>query len=413
MADIHLIRLLLRSAARGELPARLIAQLGFQHLLEVCPHCRQEFAVWQEEMAAELQEGRSPRATAPKLADLEEQSRRRAAERRSARRELKRLLQLSPQQGLEKVQRARRRFQGAALVKLLLEESARRRRHDAGEAYQLAELARAVAQRSSPQVARVELIALSTAHMGNARRASGHLREAEDLFASVRRLARDEGVVDPSVLAEIDHFEGSLRKDQRRFHLAEELLHRAAILYRLCSDKVSVARVFLTLGAVYYQEGRLECALETTRSALRRLRRKSEPWLYLCGRYNLALYLTAAGQHEEAAHIVAADEEQYQQFEEPSTQLRLTWIKGRLAAARGEYAEAEKAFVAARDGFALQGVGFDAAMASLDLALIYLQRGRTEEVQRLAGEIVTIFSAEGVEREAAASLILLELSARR
>lgn len=412
MADIHLIRPLLRAVARGELPARLVAQLGFEHLLAVCPHCRQEFAAWQAELASGRHQGQEAAATVSALADLESQVRWRAAERRRARRELQQLLKLSPKQRLEKVRRARRHFQSAALVKLLLEESARRRRHDAAAAYQIAELARLVAHRSPP-IARSDLIALSTAHMGNARRAAGHLRDAEEYFACVRTLAREAGVVDPSVLAEIDHLEGSLRKDQRRFQLAEELLLRASLLYRLSGDKTGVARVLLTLGASHYQEGRPERALETTRSALQRLRRRSEPWLYLCGRHNLAWYLVAAGRHDEAAHLVAADEELYRRFADSWTQLRLLWIKGRIAAARGNHAAADKAFVGARDGFLAQGLGLDAAMVSLDLALLYLEHGHTVKLRRLAEEVATIFGAQDVHREAAAALVLFQNAARR
>ena len=60
-----------------------------------------------------------------------------------------------------------------------------------------------------------------------------------------------------------------------------------------------------------------------------------------------------------------------------------------------------------------QGIGYDAAMVSLDLALLYLQDGRTGEVRRVAEEMVTIFSAQDIHREATAALLLFQDAARR
>jgi tetratricopeptide (TPR) repeat protein len=296
---------------------------------------------------------------------------------------------------------------------LLIEESKRRRPHDAAEAYHLAELARTVAYHSPKVLGVFDLIALATAHMANARRAAGQLREAEEHFTVVRHLVRHEGVVDTQVLAEFDHLEGSLRKDQRQFALAQELLDRAAMLYRVSENKTGVGRVLLTRANLYFDQGRLDRAIETARSALRRFRRRSEPFLYLCGRHSLALFLAKAGRHDEAAVLVAADQDLYQQFADPWTQLRLVWLKGTIATARGEYLEAEKAFLAAREGFAEQGIGYDVAMVSLDLAFLYLEQRRTAELKRLSEEMVTIFAAQDVHREAAAALVLFQDAVRQ
>ncbi len=58
-------------------------------------------------------------------------------------------------------------------------------------------------------------------------------------------------------------------------------------------------------------------------------------------------------------------------------------------------------------------MGYDAAMISLDLAILYLMEGRVADVQRLAEEMLPIFQAQDVNREALAALRLFQEAARR
>lgn len=48
------------------------------------------------------------------------------------------------------------------------------------------------------------------------------------------------------------------------------------------------------------------------------------------------------------------------------------------------------------------------ALLSLDLALLLSQQGRTEELKRLAAELMTVFAAQEVHREATAALVLFQ-----
>jgi hypothetical protein len=110
---------------------------------------------------------------------------------------------------------------------------------------------------------------------------------------------------------------------------------------------------------------------------------------------------------------VAADEDLYRQIPEPWLQLRLSWLRGKIAAGLGEGAEAERLFRETRDGFVRQGNGYDAAMASLDLALLYLREGRAADVLPLAEEMAALFGAQEVHREALAAVLLFQEAARR
>ena len=59
-----------------------------------------------------------------------------------------------------------------------------------------------------------------------------------------------------------------------------------------------------------------------------------------------------------------------------------------------------------REKFAARGIAYDAALATLELAALYLEQRRTWEVKTLARQMAPIFHAQGVHREALAALRL-------
>jgi hypothetical protein len=66
--------------------------------------------------------------------------------------------------------------------------------------------------------------------------------------------------------------------------------------------------------------------------------------------------------------------------------------------------EAGEAFRQVRNAFAARGIAYDAALATLELSVIYLNEGRTADVRTLAREMAPVFRAQGVHREALAAL---------
>jgi hypothetical protein len=127
----------------------------------------------------------------------------------------------------------------------------------------------------------------------------------------------------------------------------------------------------------------------------------------------LAFYLVSAGRLDEAADHLEADEPLYRRFPEPWAQLRLLWLQGDIAAGKGDLTAAEQAYLETREGFIAYRMGYDAAMVSLDLAILYLRGDRWADVQQLAEEMISIFQAQDVDREALAALRLFQEAARR
>jgi len=410
MTDIHITRELLEAVSRGEVPERFLVQTGMQHLASLCPFCREEIQAWEARRAVRPEHDyvlyALPAVLARHAPEMETRWRR-------AEEDLAALLAIPREERRARIERARSRFRGPQMAELLIQESRRRIPGDPGEAYHLAELARFIIHRSPGTPESFSLVALASACMANARRAGGELREAEEHFQYVRYVVTHQGVTDPWVVAQIDHLEGSLRKDQRRFSQAEALLARAVMLFRLSGSRVEAARVLLTLGSTYFSQGLLSRAIETVGAALRDLPVETEPRLFLYGRHNLAVYMAEAGRYREAADLLRVDADLYERFSDPWLRLHVSWLQGKIAAGVGDVAAAERRFTETRDGFVRQGIGYDAAMVSLDLALLYLQEGRTGEVRRVAEEMVPVFSAQDVHREATAALLLFQDAARR
>jgi tetratricopeptide (TPR) repeat protein len=411
MDDIHLSRELFRAASRGELPQSFLNEITLEHLLSLCPHCRAEARAYQ----AEVQAGSSlwSRVLQAFSFLLDRLLALGPREMRRAERDLQEILSLPAAERAARIERSRTRFRSPALVRLLLEASRRSIPGRPGEARELAELARKVANRNPRMAEYFDLYTLSTALLANACRASGDLQGASQAFEIVRRIMSEHGVTDLEVVARVDDLMGSLRKDQRRLAEAERLLKRAVLLFGLRRVPDDAARALIKLADFYWVQGNLDQGIDTARSALGLLGPGSDLLLHVAGHYNLTFYLLKAGRHEEAAGQLEADQALYAQVREPWLELRLTWLQGDIAAARGDFARAEQAYLDTRSVCIGQGIGYDAAMVSLDLAVLYLKEGRMADVQRVAEEMLPIFQAQDVHREALAALQLFQEAARQ
>jgi tetratricopeptide (TPR) repeat protein len=410
VADIHITRELLRAVASGDMPPRVLVELGLLHLTSLCPTCREEFLAFRHDEAARPASYDAAFRALPSL--LERHGKEVDDQQGRARRDFRELMRLSPEERLGRIRRSNARFRGAVLAERFLEESKKHMTGEARTAFDFAEAAEAVIRRSPDTPLLGGLLARAAAYMGNASRRLDDYPEARRRFALARSVIKLQGVTDPLVYAEVDSAEAVLNIDQRRFTQAEELLSRSIALYILAGAREDSAHPLVTLGLLHYTRGNFAKAIETTRKALDAVDAGGDRRLYVSARYNLALFLCEAGDHRSASEALHQDSGIFREFLDLYTQLRLTWLEGKIAAGFGQLEQAERAFRITREGFMLQRYGYDAAMVSLDLSLLYLRSGETAEVRRLAEEMHEIFSAEGVHREAVAALLLFEEAAR-
>jgi hypothetical protein len=78
----------------------------------------------------------------------------------------------------------------------------------------------------------------------------------------------------------------------------------------------------------------------------------------------------------------------------------------------GNQSLAESAFREVQQEFFGRRMGYDAALVSLDLAIVLLMQGRTQELKQLAAEMMPVFESRDVHREAVAALIMFQHAAQ-
>jgi tetratricopeptide (TPR) repeat protein len=282
----------------------------------------------------------------------------------------------------------------------------------AGE--ELAELALDIVERLDPAALGSLLLADARARcfvaMANARRIASDLRGADEAFARAEELLR-AGSRDRLERARLLTYKAGLRRAQRRFGEAASLLDRAVAIYRRAGETHLAGEAILARAVAEKEAGFPERAIELLREANRLINPAVDPRLTLCVCHNLIDWLTEAGRCLEAQGLMARSAEIYRRFGDAPTRLRKLWVQGKIARGLGRLAEAAELFGRVREGFIELEIGYDAALAALDLAGVEARLGRTDEVKRLAGEMLPIFRSRDIHREAIAALIVFQRAA--
>jgi tetratricopeptide (TPR) repeat protein len=138
-----------------------------------------------------------------------------------------------------------------------------------------------------------------------------------------------------------------------------------------------------------------------------------EPRLLCVIRFNLLGNLLHLRHSAEAAELLPKVKALAERLGQALDLVRTRWLEGWLAAELGMREEAIAALEEVREDFNTRKMPYDAALATLELATLYLEEGRTGAVRLVASEIQWIFQAERIEREALAALRLFYEAAER
>ncbi len=122
--------------------------------------------------------------------------------------------------------------------------------------------------------------------------------------------------------------------------------------------------------------------------------------------HNLATAYMIAGRFADAAEMLPAARDLCSAHGESHDRCRLRWVEGRVADGLGRMAQAEERFLAAHAGFANAGESGHAAMAALELALIYCRQLSPKAVSYAAAAI-PILDGFKIHSEAVAARRLL------
>jgi transcriptional regulator with XRE-family HTH domain len=284
------------------------------------------------------------------------------------------------------------------------EEARRTASRDVQEAARLARLAREAAEQvQDPEDWGKAIQSRALLYDGNVLRVSGDLKAARVAFEEAKRLAEagsdPHGLLDPGTPFDL---EASLCRDERRFDEALRLCDRAFAVGR------GKARALVKKAFTLEVMGEYERAIAALVAAEPYLDRQAEPRLWYKHRAQLAVVLTHVGRYSQAAELVEQARPAAVELGDEIDLLRLSWLEGRIQAGLGHRPAALWFLQQAEAEFAKRDMGYDVALALIEIAALLLEEGRTAEVKALAPELAKAFEAKGVHREALAAVQLFK-----
>jgi hypothetical protein len=303
-----------------------------------------------------------------------------------------------------------RRLRGLLKVEMLLAASWDLRYDDPQEMVRLAELALFAAERLEQarhgRAAVADARARAWAELGNAHRVADDLARAEPAMArAVSWQCRGSG--DPWLVARIAVLMAALLTDQRRFTEASELLVKAYGFYRRIGDRHLAGRTLIKRGILAGYDNDPRGALVLLVEGLELIDAEQDSQLAIQALHAILYNLVGCGRHRQARIHLWRSRPLLLRHGGRLAQLRLHWLEGQIHAGLGELGRAERELLATRRGFEAAGSPYNAALASLDLAAVWLQQGKTAQVRQLVEEMIATFRALRIAREAVAALLIL------
>ncbi|HEX4960021.1 MAG TPA: helix-turn-helix transcriptional regulator [Thermoanaerobaculia bacterium] len=276
---------------------------------------------------------------------------------------------------------------------------------DVERALRLAELALRAAERAPGKGERRQKIeSYAWSFIGNARRVSGMLPGADAALARSGELWKAWSGATPIPLASwrLPDMQASLRRHQGRF--AEALkLHSRALTF---APPEAVVCILLNKAFTLEQQGDPEKALVTLEEAEARIDAAREPRFLFGVRFNRIVNLLHLKRYSEARERLPEVQAMAESAGRPLDSVRVVWLQSKIAAGFGRRVEAEELLDRVRREFLSRGIAYDTAVATLELAVYYLENGRATEVKVIAAELAPIFAAQQVARETLASVRL-------
>jgi tetratricopeptide (TPR) repeat protein len=258
----------------------------------------------------------------------------------------------------------------------------------------------------------LDLQSRAHAHLANAHRVLGEHRCAEEVFREADALLGRSLSGNARVEAEVLSFKASLRRAQRRFDEALEILDRVLSIYKDGDpedrDLHLAGRTLVEKACAEIERCAPEGAIPLLQKAEPLLDRERDPRLFLCLRHNLLDSLAKVGRFAEAEALLPEVRTLCREIGGDLDLVRLRWVEGKIDFGLGRLDSAETAFREVQQQFLDHRLGYDVALVSLDLALLYAQEGRTEALKRLATKMIPAFESREVHREAMAALLMFQ-----
>ncbi|MCH9650694.1 MAG: hypothetical protein K0U98_20855 [Deltaproteobacteria bacterium] len=383
-----------------------------QHLLETCPQCHLA-------SSSLFQQAKSGKDATPSHQEYEAISQRlskRLSDWRScfardevlAEKFLTKLLAMPAERRLLLVRNSER-YGSWSLVTKLGESSREAVARNPNEAVSLASLAVEISKSLQPwsydERVTEDIKAQAWALLGNALRVANDLKAAAEAFRQAEEFLQKGSGLD-TVRVEVLDLKATLLAGQRRFDDARSLLGEALAVYRDIEDPHLQGRVMIKDALVCREVGNLEEAATILKEGLSLINPNREPRLAFVGQQNLTVLLVDLHRLDEAQERVSMVRDLAQKLDNPLDEIRTDWLEGRIHFEVGDFAIAEDILIRVKDHFLRASLPYDAALVSLELALIYSQEERLREMKFLALEILPVFARNEIHREALAAFTL-------
>lgn len=304
-----------------------------------------------------------------------------------------------------------RRFASLSLCELLLRKSRDLLCEDPGQARRATDLAGAITEQLDLDLYGAPVVqdtrAIAWAYMAETRRVSADLRTAETSLKAAGRLLEQEPR-DPLARAELLTLQASLHAYSGGFEHALGLLNRAASIHRRAGDRHLLGRTLLKKATVFGNAGRPDVATRLIRHSLELIDPPREPHLLVCAAHNAIWFLAESGRTSEASAWIQGARRLYQQAGDRRHLGRLRWLEGKIAPTLGA---AEGALADARESLTREGLSYEAALAAMDLAVLYANEGRSAAMRRQADQMLPFFRSETLYRETVMALLSFQQNA--
>ncbi len=397
----------LSALARGDLPPKRALEVTL-HLIDGCPSCRPVILpVLDRPAAAGPDEGSYDDVVKRVFENALRQ-------REACGRERDRVLQIVDELaagGPEALAEIRQRESGAPLVEALLERSWSLRWKDPAATEEHARLATIVAAEldAGPESASrvADLRCRAWAELGNALRITDELDGAEEAFDTA--LGHwTAGTLDETLFARYLDLRASLYRTRREFGPAQAALAVACSIYLRYGQQHLAGRTLLSQAIFANVAGETEVALQLVAKCLSLLEEHRDPELVSTAIYNQIWFLAGCGRYDEARKLLFLNRGRLLRTESGIPAFNLRWVEGQIDAGRGQLARAEEVFREVREGLEDLGLGYKAALVTLDLAAAVLRQGKVPEANGLILEAAEAFIALRIHREMLMAVLYLK-----
>ncbi|MCH9649070.1 MAG: hypothetical protein K0U98_12600 [Deltaproteobacteria bacterium] len=201
--------------------------------------------------------------------------------------------------------------------------------------------------------------------------------------------------------------------DQRKFSEALESLAEALELAKVTQGQQLDLQATILIQkylVLTYSSNEIE-AFQTLEEAERLLEPAGPSRLASIVLQNQLDYLSRTGDYPEAQRLLPRLEEMTADLGLEPDPVKLTWTRARIAQGTGAPETSIRLFQEAQQSFLEANQGYRAALVSLELATVLFEQGQLQEVQQLAAQMLSVFRAQEIDREALAALALFEQAA--